>query len=122
MTLLAVLLAGAVGALGRHLLVVGLAGARHRRLPVGLLAANVGGSLLLGALVGARIGGHISALALTVLGAGFCGALTSWSSLTVDLSERIEAGDHLDAAATVAVSLVLGGAAAALGAALTGGS
>ena len=120
MTLLAVLLAGAVGALGRHLLVVGLAGAR-RRLPVGLLVANVGGSLLLGALVGARLGGDISAVALTVLGTGLCGALTSWSSLTVDLAERLEAGDRTDATRSVVVALVLGGGAAALGAALTGG-
>ena len=83
------------------------------------MAANVVGSLLLGALVGARLGGDLSAVALTVLGTGLCGALTSWSSLTVDLSERIEAGDHRCRSPSPCPWSSAGPA--ALGAALTGG-
>ncbi len=121
MTVVGVLLAGAVGALGRHLLVVLLETHPRRRLPVGIVVANVVGSLVLGALVGARTAGDLSATALTVLGTGFCGALTTWSTFVVDAAERIEGGQTSSAAAVVAVSLVLGAVAAAAGLALTGG-
>lgn len=120
MTLVAVLLAGAVGAVARHLLVIGFASHR-RRLPLGLIIANVAGCLLLGLLVGARLAGDLSTLTLTILGTGLCGALTTWSSFILDVVERIEAGDRREAAVIVGVSLGLGGAAAALGLALTGG-
>ncbi len=56
--------------------------AAHRwdgRWPHGTLAVNLAGSLLLGALVGAAVGGH----ALALLGTGFCGALTTYSSFAV---------------------------------------
>ena len=121
MTVLGVLLAGAVGALGRHLLVVALELRPRRRLPVGIVVANVGGSLLLGALVGARLAGDVSATTLTILGTGFCGALTTWSTFVVDAHRRLEGGDGREAAVIVATSLVLGAAAAGLGLALTGG-
>ena len=123
MTVLGVLLAGAVGALGRHLLVVALElrPRPRRRLPVGIVVANVVGSLLLGALVGARLAGDITATTLTVAGTGLCGALTTWSTFVVDAAERLEAGDGREAAGVVATSLVLGAAAAGLGLALTGG-
>lgn len=121
MTVLGVLLAGAVGALGRHLLVVVLESRPRRRLPLGIVVANVGGSLLLGALVGARLSGGISATAVTVLGTGFCGGLTTWSTFVVDAAERLEGGDGREVAGIVATSLVLGAAAAGLGLAVTGG-
>ncbi|WCO67366.1 CrcB family protein [Iamia majanohamensis] len=121
MTVLGVLLAGAVGALGRHLLVVVLESRPRRRLPVGIVMANVGGSLLLGALVGARLAGDVTATTLTVAGTGLCGALTTWSTFVVDAAERLEGGDGREAAGIVATSLVLGAAAAGLGLALTGG-
>ncbi len=121
MTLLAVLAAGAVGAVGRHLLVVVLESRPRRRVPVGVLVANVVGSLALGVLVGARLDGDLSATALTVLGTGFCGALTTWSTFVVDASERLQAGDGRTAALVVALSLALGVGAAGVGLGLTGG-
>lgn len=47
--------------------------------PTGTLLANTGGSLLLGVLSGLALGGHLLAL----LGTGFAGALTTWSTLAV---------------------------------------
>lgn len=47
--------------------------------PVGTLVANTAGSLLLGVLSGLALGGHLLAL----LGTGFAGALTTWSTLAV---------------------------------------
>lgn len=49
------------------------------RRPVGTLVANTAGSLLLGVLSGLELGGHLLAL----LGTGFAGALTTWSTLAV---------------------------------------
>lgn len=121
MTLVAVLVAGAVGAVVRHLLTIGLESRPQRSFPAGLLTANVAGSFVLGALVGARVGGDLTATTLTVLGTGFCGALTSWSTFSVDVAARIEAGRSRSAAGVVALSLVLGGVAAAAGLALAGG-
>ena len=72
---LLVVLGAAVGAPLRLL-------AAHRwddRWPHGTLAVNLSGSLLLGGLVGAAVGGH----ALALLGTGFCGALTTYSSFAV---------------------------------------
>lgn len=56
--------------------------AGHRwddRWPRGTLAVNLAGSLLLGALVGAAVDGAWLAL----LGTGFCGGLTTYSSFAV---------------------------------------
>ncbi|CAN5688727.1 N/A [soil metagenome] len=121
MTVLGVLVAGAIGAVGRHLLVVVLESRPRRRFPAGVIAANVAGSLVLGALVGARLDGGITTTTLTVVGTGFCGALTTWSTFVVDATERIQAGDHRSAWAVVVLSLSLGAGAAALGLTLTGG-
>ncbi|HEX8348048.1 MAG TPA: CrcB family protein, partial [Actinoplanes sp.] len=84
MTLLLVMLGGAVGALARY--------AADRMLPaweipLATLIVNVAGSFLLGFLAGAgsAVPGPVGAL----LGTGFCGALTTWSTFafqTVDLA------------------------------------
>lgn len=81
MTVLLVALGGAIGAplrfvAGRHL--DGLRG-----WPVGTLLVNVAGSFLLGWLTALGLDGHQNAL----LGVGFCGALTTYSSFTVQTAE-----------------------------------
>lgn len=88
-----------------------------------LVVVAVGGALgsLLRWGVAAAWPDDIAATTLTVLGTGFCGALTTWSTFVVDAAERIEAGERRSAAAVVVASLALGGGAAALGLALTGG-
>ena len=50
-----------------------------RRLPWGTLLVNLFGSAMLGALVGAAVGGNWLAL----LGTGFCGGLTTYSTFAV---------------------------------------
>lgn len=76
MTPLLVVLGAAAGAPARYWL-----SARLDRpgLPRGTLLANAAGSLLLGLLVGLALGGH----ALAMGGAGFAGALTTYSSFVV---------------------------------------
>lgn len=71
-------------------------------LPRGTFAVNVVGSLLLGALVGLGVGEHVLAL----LGVGFCGGLTTFSSFAVQ-TRRLGVGRGAAyAALTVSVSLV----------------
>jgi CrcB protein len=103
-TVVGVVLAAAVGAVLRHLVATGLRPARR-----GVLVVNVVGSLVLGLVVGS------SHATVVVLGTGFCGAVTTWSSLAHDVATD----DHRRSAAVhVVVSLALGLAAAALGLAL----
>lgn len=75
MTVLLVALGAAVGAPLRYLSGDLLDG----RLHWGTLVVNVVGSAMLGALVGAAVEGHWLAL----LGTGFCGGLTTYSSFAV---------------------------------------
>lgn len=99
--------AGAVGAVLRYL--VGLAGARAAW-PWPVLAANVVASFAAG------LGMHTDARLVVVT--GFAGGLSTFSTLSVETIQLIADGRGRAAAASIALNLVLGIAAAALGWAL----
>jgi CrcB protein len=106
----AVMIGGAAGTLAR----AGLAEAlplTPGHWPWATFAANVAGTLLLGWLVAAVAGG----LWRPLVGTGFCGALTTFSTFQVQLVELADAGHGGLAALYLAVSVVSGLAAAALG-------
>lgn len=105
MSWLAVALGGALGAVIRYVVAQRLDGV----VPWGVLTVNVLGSLVLGVLVGATVGGTWGAL----LGAGLCGAATTYSAFGFDTVVLAEAGERLVATGYVVASL-LGGLAAAL--------
>ncbi|RCK69195.1 CrcB family protein [Desertihabitans brevis] len=80
--------------------------------PRGVLVANVAGSLALGlATTALPAGSPVLALA----GAGFCGALTTWSTFSLDLVVLLEHRRHRTAAGYALLSLGAGLLAAALG-------
>ncbi|HEX7134947.1 MAG TPA: CrcB family protein, partial [Iamia sp.] len=89
------------GAVLRHLVATGFREARH-----GILVVNVVGSLALGLLVGS------SPTTVVVLGTGFCGALTTWSTFAHDVATEV---DRRAAAIHVVVSITLGLSAASVG-------
>jgi CrcB protein len=77
----------------------------------GTLAVNVGGSFVLGGIVGAGAG----AAPLALVGIGFCGSLTTFSTLALEVWDAMSDDRHVHAVANVALSLALGIGAAWLG-------
>ncbi|MEV7011054.1 CrcB family protein [Streptosporangium sp. NPDC051022] len=111
---LLVLLGGAVGAPVRALLDKRLA----VRLPWGIFAANVSASFLLG-LVGALVTtGRLPGWTLALVGTGFCGALSTYSSFANDTLKLAEKGERRLAVLNLLLNVLCGLAAAVIGAAL----
>ena len=78
-----------------------------------MLAVNLFGCLVLGYLAAAAWSIRAQLPVSLGLGTGFCGSLTTFSALTVDVAEIARDGDWGCAASYLAVS-VLGGVALAL--------
>jgi len=108
-------LCGGVGAVVRYL----VDGAVHHRIPrtfpYGTLLINVGGSFILGLATGLLWYHGLPAKARLVVGVGFCGGLTTWSSAVWE-SVRLAEDRRWPEAAVY----TFGGLAAALAAATTG--
>ncbi len=77
---LAVLVAGAFGALARQLLNDAIAHRVRADFPFGILTINLLGSFALGLLTGMAAYHGLSADALVITGAGICGGFTTWST------------------------------------------
>jgi fluoride exporter len=117
-TALWVALAGSAGALARF----GLDGGIRRRWPTtfpwATLVVNVTGSLLLGLVTGLVLfRGEPDALR-TIVGTGFCGGYTTFSTASVETVRLLQVGRRRQAAANAVGSLLLtvlaGGAGLAL--------
>jgi CrcB protein len=92
------------------------------QLPWATLAVNVAGSLLLGLVLGrsAAAGAGADAVRL-VVGTGFCGGLTTFSTASVESWLLLREQRRRAALAYVVLSMGLGLAAVAIGTALAGG-
>lgn len=106
MTLLAVGLGGALGAVLRYLVEVALGG-RGARFPVGTLGVNLVGSAVLGLVAGWVTGAGGPEWVLALVGTGLCGALTTFSTFSWELLTL--AGEQYWARATVYLLLSLAG-------------
>ena len=113
MTVLLVLLGGALGAPARYLTDVAVQRAHGTVFPWGTWTVNVVGSLVLGVVAAAG-----PDWVVTLAGTGFCGALTTFSTFGYETVRLAEEGETAAAVWNVAGSLVAGFAAAALGWAL----
>jgi CrcB protein len=107
---------GGVGAVARHLTVFEVAERSGGRFPLGTLAVNLAGSLVVGVLLGAGVTGAT----LTLLAGGLLGSYTTFSAWMAD-SDGL-AREHRPQAAVVNifVSLFAGLATIILGRALGG--
>jgi fluoride exporter len=106
---------GIVGAPARYLLDQAVTRRAGPGWPWGTLVINLSGSLLLGFLTGLTLAGHLPPAAKALLGTGFCGAYTTYSTFTFETVRLAENGRYLGAAGNVLVSVLAGLAAAAAG-------
>ena len=110
MTPLLVVLGAAIGAPLR-LLVIRIAGRDGRDPATGTLVVNVAGSVVLGVLLGLA---GVPATVLALVGTGFCGTLTTFSTFGADVVRLRAEGSLGRSLAYLAGTLLLGiGAAAA---------
>lgn len=113
MTWLWVALGAAVGAPGRYLTDRWVQSRHDSVFPWGTLTVNVVASFVLGIVAGAASG--VSSAVAAVVGTGFCGALSTYSTFSYETLRLLENRARLIAAANVVVALAAGLAAAALG-------
>ena len=112
MTVLLVVLGAAVAAPLRLLADRVAAARRGPGSVLGTLTVNVAGSAVLGVLLGLR---GVPPAALALVGTGFCGTLTTFSTFGYDVVRLVEERAVLRAAGYLAATLVLGLGAATAG-------
>ena len=104
----------AVGAPLRYLTDRAVQGRTGGAFPWGIVAVNVLGSLVLGLVAGATLNAQGSDLRL-LIGTGFCGALTTYSTLSSDTVRLAEQGNRMLAVANMVVTVLAGLGAVVLG-------
>lgn len=114
-TVAAMAVAGGVGAAARFVLDGWISSRLRTVIPVGTILINVSGSLALGIVAGLVAGGQLPAQALTIVGVGFLGGFTTFSTASIETVRLIQAGRPI-----VATANALGTAALALTAAAIG--
>ncbi|GHF33359.1 CrcB protein [Amycolatopsis bartoniae] len=114
MTVLLVALGAAVGAPSRYLLDRAVQTRHDSVFPWGTLSVNVVGCFVLGMVTAMPVPSALAAL----LGTGFCGALTTYSTFSYETLRLLERRAWLLAGLNAGISLVAGLGAAYVGIAL----
>lgn len=112
MTVLLVAAGAAVGAPLRYVVDRWVQTRLGAGFPWGTLVVNVVGSFVLGLVIGSGSAGDE---VIALVGTGFCGALTTYSTFSYETLRLLEDGARWRAVANVLVSMAAGLAAAALG-------
>jgi CrcB protein len=118
MTLLMICLGAAVGAPARYLTDRAVQARHDTVFPWGTLTVNVVGSLILGVLVGLAARHQVPAEVIALVGTGFCGALTTYSTFGFETVRLAEDGARFYAVLNVIASVVAAFGAAVIGYAL----
>jgi CrcB protein len=106
-TVLLVLLGGMAGAPARYLADRAVQARHDSVFPWGTFAVNMAGSLVLGFLLGAQRHLGLPASAVLLLGTGFCGGLTTFSTFGYETVRLVEDGAIGEAGLNVLGSLVV---------------
>ena len=112
MKVVAIAVAGAGGAITRYWIGVAFGGAAF---PWSTLGINLAGSFLLGLLLGGAAASRWNETFVAAVGIGFLGAFTTFSTFSYETVGLLRAGRAPAAAAYVALSVLLGVAAAGAG-------
>ncbi|WJL97151.1 CrcB family protein [Microbacterium sp. ET2] len=110
---LLLVVAGAFGAGARYVVDALVQRAWMRTFPLGIFLVNVTGSLLLGVLTGAALA--LDDTVVAVIGVGFLGAYTTFSTVSVETVLFAERGRWRLAIGNVVGTLLVGVAAAGMG-------
>lgn len=108
MTVAMVLLGGALGAPLRYLTDLFVQSRHDSVFPWGTFTVNVAGSLVLGVTAALAVELSLPGWVLALVGAGFCGALTTFSTFGYETLRLLEEGSLLTAATNSLASLVVG--------------
>jgi fluoride exporter len=117
---LLVLVGGMIGAPARYLADRAVQARYDSVFPYGTFAVNVAGCALLGFLLGAERHLGLPSAAVALLGTGFCGGLTTFSTFGYETLRLLEDGAISEAGTNVIASLAIGVLAAWLGFVLAG--
>lgn len=120
MVTLLVAVAGAIGAPSRYALEWWVRTRRPTITPIGTLIVNISGSLALGMVAGLAIAHGLDPDTRTVVGTGFLGAYTTFSTYAYEVVRGLEEGHRRIALADAVGSVLAATAAAALGLVVTG--
>lgn len=121
MITLMVVVGAALGAPARYVSDVFVTARTGGSFPYGTLLVNAVGSLALGLVTGLTLHHGLSSSWQALVGTGFCGALTTYSTFSVETAGLLRDGRAIAASANLLGSAALGllAAAAGLGLALT---
>jgi fluoride exporter len=115
LNVLLVIIGASVGAPLRYLIDHAVQARHGTPFPWGTFTVNVAGSVVLGLVTGAVLAGAAPASVQLLVGVGFCGALTTYSTFSYETLRLREEGAGRYAVANVVISVF-----AALGAAFMG--
>ncbi len=107
MTVAMVLLGGAIGAPLRYLTDLLVQSRYHGAFPWGTFLVNVAGSLLLG-VTAALVSAGASPWVYALVGTGFCGALTTFSTFSYETVRLVEEGSIFKAVMNCLGSVAVG--------------
>jgi CrcB protein len=113
-----VIAGGMIGAPLRYLTDRAVQSRHDTVFPWGTFTVNVVGCLVLGLVAGAAVAGAASSQVQLLVGTGFCGALTTYSTFSYESLRLAEDGARFFAAANVIASVVAGLGAAFVGVAV----
>ena len=115
-SILFIALGGALGAFLRYWTGILSGMLFGTRFPVGTLVVNVAGSFIIGMTAAAVAAGKLSVFPWNdLIMQGFCGALTTFSTFSMDSFQMLRQGQSLAAWGNMALSMILCLSAAALG-------